>query len=134
MRSHWLTGFTVMVLGGILAMADDARVPDPITRRAVPADGGLTITDYGYRDWGPELVQYIVDAQRFPPASTQLVDAAGQVVPCQIDDGVLSFVASVPKGGAATWKLQPGAPAATSSLTVVEADGALVIGNEFIAI
>ena len=71
----------------------------------VPKDGRIRITDYGYRDWGPELVHYRLDTQRFPPGRLVLTDAAGKAVPFQVDGGVLAFVASVPKGETAVYAL-----------------------------
>jgi opacity protein-like surface antigen len=79
-----------------------AQAADAISPASVPADGKITITDYGYRDWGPELVQYTLDPARIQPRNVVLTDAHGGSVPCQIDGNTLSFVASVPKGGSAT--------------------------------
>ncbi len=66
--------------------AGSAETLDPMTRAVVPADGGLSITDYGFRNWGPELVQYTVDTARFQPGQCALLNDQGQPVPCQIDD------------------------------------------------
>lgn len=98
---------TELILLLACCVGDPARAMDPTARASVPADGKMTITDYGYRDWGPELVHYTVDAARFKPGQVVLVDAEGGLVPHQIDGSTLSFVASVPKGGKATYTLQP---------------------------
>ena len=82
-----------------------AGVDDPLRRAAVPDDGRITLTDYGYRDWGPELLEYRVDTKRFPPGRLVLLGPGGKAVPFQIDRGVLAFVASVPKGAHATYTL-----------------------------
>ena len=38
----------------VMAAAAHAQPPaDPAVRRAVPVDGTIAITDYGFRDWGP---------------------------------------------------------------------------------
>jgi len=109
---------------------------DPMVRAGVPADGKLTLADYGYRDWGPELVQYTADPTRFNPARVVLVDAQGAWVPHQIDQGVLSFVASVPKGASATYTLRQkdAAIRGPSSLRAGVQGEALVIKNEWLAL
>lgn len=83
-----------------------AGAANPAGRASVPADGRITITDYGYRDWGPELVQYTVDTDRFDPDRVVLIDSQGGRVPCQIDGSTLSFVASVPKASSTTYTLR----------------------------
>ena len=75
-------------------------------RSLVPEHGKICITDYGYRDWGPELVHYQLDTWQFPPGKLVLLDDAGQAVPFQIDGSVLAFVARVPKGSTACYSLQ----------------------------
>ena len=42
-------------------------------RCSVPADGKITLPDYGYRDWGPDLLHYRVDAKRFPPDRVEVL-------------------------------------------------------------
>ena len=115
------------------ALAQKTNLP---VRATVPADGKITITDYGYRDWGPELVNYTVDPARFRPGGAWLVDDKGQVVPFQIDGATLSFVASVPKGGRAAYTLETGEPGGRprSSLTARMAEGVMVVRNEFLAL
>ena len=88
-------------LAGPIRMAADT-----MATAAVPDNGRIAITDYGYRDWGPELVHYRVDTARFPPGKLVLLDQAGRAVPFQIDDGVLSFVASAAKGKTTTYVLK----------------------------
>jgi hypothetical protein len=113
-----------------------SRPVDPMARACVPADGKIIITDYGYRDWGPELVNYTVDPARFRPGTVWLVDEKGQAVPFQIDVATLSFVASVPKGGRATYTLETGEPGGRprSSLTARMTEGVMVVRNELMAL
>jgi hypothetical protein len=79
---------------------------DSMAMAAVPADGRITITDYGCRDWGPELVHYRLDTAKFRPGRLVLLDEAGRAVPFQIDDGVLAFVAAAAKGKTTTYALR----------------------------
>lgn len=82
-----------------------APAASPVVRAAVPADGRIVLTDYGVRAWGPELVHYTVDTARFVPGRLALIGPDGRAVPFQIDDGVLSFVASLPRGQSAAYSL-----------------------------
>ena len=122
----------LMACGGCAA----AQAANPTARARVPADGKITITEYGYRDWGPELVNYTVDPARFAPGGAELLDAAGAMLPFQIDGDTLSFVASVPKGGAASWTLRPKKTVhvAEEALTCDAKGGVLVVRNEFLAV
>jgi len=110
-----------------------AGTADPMQRAQVPPDGVITIRDYGARDWGPELVNCTVDAQRFKPGKLVLLDAEGKAVPFQIDGGALSFVAFVGKGQTVTWTLKPSdadRSAENSTLKVEEAKDCLLVSNE----
>lgn len=102
----------------------------------VPADGRISVTDYGYRDWGPELVHYRVDLKRFQPDKVVLVDSRAEWVPHQFDGNTLSFIASVPRGGTATYRLQPkGArTGGHSTLKAGVQDQSFVVRNEFLAL
>ncbi len=107
-----------------------------MVRATVPADGRMTITDYGYRDWGPELVSYTVDPGRFKPGQVVLVDGRGKPVPHQIDGNTLSFVASVPKGSSVTYILrarQPGTGGQSGLQAGVEG-GTFVVRNDLLAV
>ncbi len=75
-------------------------------RSLVPENGKICLTDYGYRDWGPELVHYQVDTGLFPPSKLVLLDDKEQAVPFQIDGSVLAFVARVSQGETACYTLQ----------------------------
>ncbi len=111
------------MLVGVCSLAHATRV--------VPQDGVITLTDYGYRDWDPELVHYLVAPAFFRAGHCVLRDAAGAEVPCQIDGNVLSFVAGLPKGKQATFTLAPGKPDdKRSTLTLKRAGAVLEIGNE----
>lgn len=109
---------------------------NPPGRASVPADGRITITDYGYRDWGPELVQYTVNTDRFKPDRVVLIDSQASRVPCQIDGNTLSFVAWVPKGSSASYTLRAGDahPPVQSALTASLQEGAFVVSNEYLAV
>ncbi len=136
MRSSVKALFYVAVALAVTG-ARAAPVRDPIGRRTVPPDGRIAITDYGYRDWGPELVHYTLDTARFRPGELVLLDPAGRAVPFQIDDGVLAFVASVPKGDRATYTLQASPrdrSAENATLRCAEADGRYEIRNEHLAL
>lgn len=100
---------------------------------AVPADGRIVIRDYGYRDWGPELVHYTVDPAKFATGACGLNDADGKQIPCQVDDGILTFVASLGKGKTAEYRLTAG-PGAASPIRLSQADGHIEIGNEHFAL
>jgi len=100
--------------------------------RSVPDDGKITLTDYGCRDWGPDLVHYTVDPGRFKPGKVVLLGADGKAVPCQVDGNVLSFVASVKKGTSATYTLHDGTPDPNATTLKVQAGRDRVeVGNEF---
>ncbi|OPZ25953.1 MAG: hypothetical protein BWZ02_02235 [Lentisphaerae bacterium ADurb.BinA184] len=119
-------------------VASAAPVPDPLTRRAVPADGKLTLTDYGIRGWGPELIHFTLDTKRFTPGQVTVIGPDGTAVPAQTDGETLAFVASLPKGQSVTYAVQAqaagGAPVAAVSTLHVKLDGAtLEAGNEFLA-
>ena len=119
---------------GLLAAGLTQAAPDPMKMAVVPADGRITLTDYGYRDWGPELVQYKVDADKFKPGPVALVDGAGQAVAGQIDGGVLSFVASVPKGQTVTYTVKAGTGGPKSTLNSSVRGEVLEVSNEFLAL
>jgi hypothetical protein len=79
---------------------------------SVPASGIIVITDYGFREWGPELVHYSLDTKRFLPGKLELLNDEGAAVPFQIEKAaegtsVLAFVAAVRKGGTSHYRLQP---------------------------
>ena len=120
------TAFLILVAACLTAAAVAA------TPRAVPDDGRIVMTDYGCRDWGPDLVHFRVDTKRFPPGQVVLHDAAGQPVPFQIEGDVLSFVASLPKGQTVAWKLVPGKPdPKATTLQVRKTADSILAGNEF---
>jgi hypothetical protein len=103
----------------------------------VPADGVIRLTEYGYRDWGPEVLQYRVDTKAFRPGKLALLGPDGAAVPFQISDGVLSFVAALAKGQTAEYRLvaSPGDRARANSAVRVRKDGtSLEIGNALFAI
>ncbi len=105
---------------------------NPAIRAVVPIDGKMTVSDYGYRDWGPDLVEYAVDAAKWKDAV--VVDASGKPVPSQIDDGVLSYIASLPRGGSSTYVLQKGPAPAASSLKQEKEGDSCILKNDILAI
>lgn len=102
--------------------------------RSVPEDGRIVLKDYKLRDWGPELVHYEVDTSRFPPGQLVLLDEDNQAIPFQIEDGVLSFVASLNKGGERLYQLNKSAKDrsdANSTLQVRKTKKHIQAGNEY---
>ena len=77
---------------------------------SVPADGLIRLTDYGFRDWGPEVVRYSMDTPKFLPGRLVLAREDGTSVPLQIKTeggrSTLMFVAAVPKGKTVTYTLK----------------------------
>ncbi|MCL4205921.1 MAG: hypothetical protein KJ000_25845 [Pirellulaceae bacterium] len=133
MRVCWVT----VLLSELFASAVAAGERHPYTRAAVPADGRIVLTDHGLRDWGPELVCYTLDAAAFPPGRLALLGPDGKAVPFQVEDGALSFVASLPQGKSVTYTLQKSATdrgAENSTLTVTASDKGTEIANEFLAL
>lgn len=129
---------------GLLAMAclskaasDNGAVQAPYQRSAVPANGVITLTDYGIRDWGPELVHYTVDTGKFPPGKLALISSDGNTVPFQIEDGVLAFVAFLPKSSSVSYTLKPSADDQSmehTTLRVTQNAAGVEIANEFLAL
>lgn len=73
------------MLGRLVASIVQAgETPGP-ERRVLPADGKITITDYGYRDWPAVLVQYTVPAGKRQSGPVCLMGADGQSIPAQVD-------------------------------------------------
>ncbi|MHB9131672.1 MAG: hypothetical protein ACYDBB_11365 [Armatimonadota bacterium] len=109
------------------------------TPRAVPDDGVIKLTDYGFRDWGPELVHYSLGKGAFASGKFALIDQDGNAVPFQIGKGadggkVLAFVASVKAGKTSTYTLQTGAKSAgkvKGSVTYAVTRNGVEVGNEY---
>jgi len=97
----------------------------------VPADGVITISDPGLRNWGPELVRFQIDEKAF--ARQVLKGPDGVPVPFQVRDGQLAFVAEVPNGESRTWRFGSGS-AAPSPLRVSKESGSVVLENPSIAV
>jgi len=110
------------------------------SRAAVPDNGTITLTDYGYRHWGPELVRYRLDTRRFVPGRLELVDSNGRAVPFQIVNGresLLEFVAAVRKGETATYTLRRAdedRSRENSAIVRATRGDQTEIGNEFFAL
>jgi hypothetical protein len=126
----------LLILCALLALAVVAAlaVTDPMTRRAVPDDGKITLTDYGYRDWGPELVQYTVDPAKYA-AGVTVTDANGNTVPAQVNGNTLAFVASLPRGATATYLVKAGREITRTTVPLASAAGdTLLVKNEFLSL
>ncbi len=105
--------------------------------RQVPADGKIVLTDYGIRDWGPEPISYKLDAKAFPTTKLALTSHDGNTVPFQIENGVLTFVAALPKGASVTYSLAKSDKdhsSENSTIKISEKSKELEIGNEFISV
>jgi len=122
-----------MISAGAQGMAPrDAYAP-------VPANGVITLTDYGFRDWGPELVHYTLDTQRFKPGKLVLLDGKGQAVPFQVTPTaergtLLSFVAAVKQGQTSTYTLQASPKDRAGehgTLLQQKKGGSVEVGNEY---
>jgi hypothetical protein len=108
--------------------------------RAVPRDGVITITDYGFREWGPELVHYRLD-ERELPGLVAVYDEADKPIPSQVvqtpQGRLLEFVAAVKKGGTARYRVvsvrsEPGLP--PSTLVHRATDAGVEVGNEYFSL
>jgi hypothetical protein len=134
--SHFVRLLAVLAL---VACAVGACAQGSATTYApVPADGLITLTDYGFREWGPELVHYALDTKRFTPGKLALLNDAGQPVPFQVvktpQGAVLEFVAAVAKGGTSVYQLQAAKKdrgAEGSTLTYRETRTGAEVGNEY---
>jgi hypothetical protein len=92
------------------------------------------MTDYGFRDWGPDLVHYNIDTKKFRPGKFQLTDSTGKVLASQVNGSTLSFVATLPKGQSVTYALKPGATQAKTTLSIAKKKDGIEIGNEYFAV
>ena len=120
-----------ILLSGSLALADGPQ------RAAVPADGVIQLTDHGYRNWGPERVQYRLDPAQFPPGNRVLLGPDGKSVPFQIKASILSFVAELATGQTVQYKLQRAdvdRSHENSRLSMSRAGDFLEIANDRVAI
>lgn len=125
-----------LALGGGLPAAGGAA-EGGWARRAVGDNGVIRLRDYGYRDWGGELVHYRVDTGRFRPGQLVLLGPDGKAVPFQVRRGVLSFVARLAKGKSVAYRLQAcekDRSRENSSLTVRTAGEAVEIANAHFAL
>ncbi len=112
----------------LTALGADSGATPP---RAVPTDGAITLTDYGYREWSPELVHYTVGT-RFKPGHAVVRAPDGQEIPCQVEDGILSFVAALAKGSSVTYRVAAGNPdPKATALTVQKGKDRIEVGNAF---
>jgi len=125
----WVMG----TVGVLVAWGGVGAEPSGPTRRVLPADGRIVITEYGVRDWPKALVQYTVPGAKLKPGSVCLLGADGQAVPAQVDGETLAFVAALAKGATATFALGNGQPAQTSLRVTTGADR-VEVANEFFAL
>lgn len=131
-KHSWLrNGYVLLATLIPLTVAAESADSAGLAMAAVPADGVIRLTEYGYRDWGPELLHYRLDAKQAPAGKLVLVTPDGKRVPCQVKDGVLSFVAALQKGQTAEFRLQSAAGAPDSAdLTRVPVGDTLEIANQ----
>ncbi len=112
-----------------------------VKRATVPDDGILRLMEHGFRDWGPALVHYRLDARKWDPKKLELLDSAGQPVPFQISApgkgeqvSELEFVAALPKGASVVYSLKrvAGQPRRAATTLVSKAGAERVeAGNEY---
>ena len=95
----------ICVLSCLIAVSRPAAAGTELPMAAVPGDGVIRLTDYGHRDWGPEVLRYRVDTSRFRQGKPVLLDGEGKAVPFQIKEDVLTFVAGVEKGKSVSFTL-----------------------------
>ena len=118
--------------------ASHAAEPALPSRMAeVPRNGEIRLTEYGYRNWGPELVRYRVDSKQFPQRKSVLLGPDGKAVPFQVKEGMLSFVAELAKGQTVEYKLQASnmdRSRENSNLALKKAGKLLEIANDRIAV
>ncbi|MBM4037709.1 MAG: hypothetical protein FJ290_04270, partial [Planctomycetes bacterium] len=133
-----------VALTGVVAAscAAVARRPQEACR-AVPPDGVIRLTDHGFRNWGPEVVRYAIDARKFPVGRLALTGEDGKAVPFQIKaeagKSTLLFVAAVPKGKTATYTLKAAEKDRSWENSTIRRVGppegrttnAIEVGNEF---
>lgn len=127
----------VCSISTVVGSAGAAPGGDTYQRSSVPRDGMIRIADYGYRDWGPELVHYELDPSVFPAGELALLDEDGAAVPFQIENGVLSFVASVSRGGTSVYQLRRSDTDRSGENTTLEAGpagGDYVIANQHLSV
>ncbi|MHB9024254.1 MAG: hypothetical protein ACYC7E_08770 [Armatimonadota bacterium] len=133
MSSHPVT--LGLLIAAVLACCVLPAIAAPVIgRAAVPPDGKITLTEYGYRDWEPEPVSFTIDVKKFPPKDLRLTDGAGNRVPFQVDGNTLTFIASLKRGTAATYTLARGGGAATSTLKTRAEGRDFVVENEYLSL
>jgi hypothetical protein len=71
----------ICVLSCLIAVSRPAAAGTELPMAAVPGDGVIRLTDYGHRDWGPEVLRYRVDTSRFRQGKLVLLDGEGKAVP-----------------------------------------------------
>ncbi|MBS3764229.1 MAG: hypothetical protein KGZ25_13105, partial [Planctomycetes bacterium] len=103
----------------------------PRENRMVPKDGRIEMRDYGYRDWGPNLVHYRLPDVDFDADALKVIGPDGDPVAAQVDGRLLSFVASVPKGKTVTYRLSRGGGDPEHALTVKRAGNQIDVGNQY---
>lgn len=128
------TGSAAICLSIILGCAIGQQVLAAGPGRAVvPANGAIVLTEYGYRNWGPELVHYQIDTRAFQPGKLALLNPSGTAIPFQITGNTLSFVAALKKNQSVTYTLQASATdrsGENSTVTSQVIGDILEIGND----
>ena len=100
----------------------------------------ITIKDWTGRGFAPDLVSYTIDEPANGGRGLRVLDADGKFLPVQVTPGengkaTLSFVATIPVGGTATYTIRadgrgPAAPAAVSAARDGET---LVLASQLLA-
>ncbi len=136
MTSVWRSGVWVvqaawclLVLAGV-AVGVSAAEPKTIT-----------LTDWTGRGFAPDLVQYTIGAPADGGKLLRVFDAAGASLPVQVMPvakglAMMSFVAAIPPGGAATYTLRDDGQGAVAqpAVSAVKDGDALVLANQVLAI
>ncbi len=122
---HFLSVFFWLALAAALPAA-------PVT---------LTIKDWTGRGFAPDLVSYTIDLPADGGKALRVLEADGASLPVQVTPGeqgkaTLSFVASVPPNGSATYTVRTDGqgPAATPAVSSTRDGDALVLANQLLAV
>jgi len=135
--SHTHQVITALAFLASLCCSLGAELSPPHRMAEVPRNGEIRLTEYGYRNWGPELVRYRIDAKQFPRRRSVLLGPDGNAMPFQINEGRLSFVAELAKGQTVEYRLQASnkdRSRENSNLTLKRSGKFLEIANDRIAV
>jgi hypothetical protein len=138
MNKHYLTRATAVTVLCLAITANlGARAGNIDPRASVPANGRITLTDFGLRAWGPEPVHYTLNTKAFQPGKLVLLGPDGKAVPFQIENDALTFVAFLPASNTVTYTLQKSPTdrsAENTTLKVMSTAQGIEVANEFLAL